>query len=218
MTEVGGYWGPSQTYPSKTILTRTDALPATDADDRAVADTAQGIPVSQLRKLDTSGMKIIAVKDVPELRDLIATAWLRTQATNETAGTDVPDNAPQNIYATVEVGGKVVATLYNGGSCAMTNAAAATAGDLPNSGGGPDLAQSRRIHCKGCGWHDQKSLDRDHPVAMDSSPEQFAKLYARATRRRLPERHAGKREGRGAAGCGLSNHAGAPGVSTNFST
>jgi hypothetical protein len=145
MTGVGGYWSPSQTYPSKTILTRTDALPATDADDRAVANPAQGIPVSQLRKLDTSGMNIIAAKDVPELRDMIATAWLRTQAAaKQAAVTDVPDNAPQNIYATIEVGGKVVATLYNGGSCAMTNAAAATAGDLPDSpGGGPDLAQSR---------------------------------------------------------------------------
>ena len=72
--------------------------------------------------------------------------WLATQAANSAAATDVPDNAPQNIYATVKVNGKVVATLYNGGSSVMTNAAAATVGDLqdpPGLNGGPDLAQSR---------------------------------------------------------------------------
>jgi len=57
----------------------------------------------------------------------------------------VPDNAPQNIYAQVKVDGKVVATLYNGGSSMMTNAAAATVGDLQDPPGllGPDLAQWR---------------------------------------------------------------------------
>ena len=63
-----------------------------------------------------SGLKIISVRDNPELRDLMASNWLRMQAANATAATDVPDNAPQNIYATVKVDGKVVATLYNGGS------------------------------------------------------------------------------------------------------
>ena len=43
------------------------------------------------------------------------------QAAQSAFATDVPDNAPQNIYATVKVNGKVVATLYNGGSTAMTN-------------------------------------------------------------------------------------------------
>ncbi|HYI28701.1 MAG TPA: hypothetical protein VD863_12725 [Bradyrhizobium sp.] len=60
--------------------------------------------------------------------------------------TEVLDNAPQNIYATVKVNGKVVATLYNGGSSMMTNAAAGAVGDLqdpPGLNGGPDLAQAR---------------------------------------------------------------------------
>ena len=58
----------------------------------------------------------------------------------------MPDNAPQNIYATVKVNGKIVATLYNGGSSVMTNDAAAKVGDLqdpPGLNGGPDLAQRR---------------------------------------------------------------------------
>jgi len=96
--------------------------------------------------LDISKLKIISVRDNPELRDLMASNWLRMQAANLAAATDVPDNAPQNIYATVKVDGKVVATLYNAGSVAMTNQAGAMVGDLqdpPGLRGGPDLAQWR---------------------------------------------------------------------------
>src|SRR6185436_13720741 len=96
--------------------------------------------------LDISKLKIISVRDNPELRDLMASNWLRMQAANLAAATDVPDNAPQNIYATVKVDGKVVATLYNAGSVAMTNQAGAMVGDLqdpPGLIGGPDLAQWR---------------------------------------------------------------------------
>jgi uncharacterized membrane protein YebE (DUF533 family) len=57
----------------------------------------------------------------------------------------VSDDAPQNTYAQVKVGGKVVATLYNGGSSTMTNEAAAKVGGLQDLPGlsGPDLAQWR---------------------------------------------------------------------------
>jgi hypothetical protein len=41
-------------------------------------------------------LKIISVRDNPELRDLMASNWLRMQAANSAAATDVPDNAPQN--------------------------------------------------------------------------------------------------------------------------
>jgi len=77
----------------------------------------------------------------------MAESWLRKKAADVV--TDVPDNAPQNIYATVKVNGKVVATLYNGGSSAMTNDAAGKVGDLqdpPGLNGGPDLAQWRAEH------------------------------------------------------------------------
>ena len=93
-----------------------------------------------------SGLKIMSVRDNPELRDLMASNWLTMQAANAAVATEVPDNAPQNIYATVKVNGKVVATLYNSGSSAMTNDAAAKVGDLqdpPGLNGGPDLAQWR---------------------------------------------------------------------------
>ena len=145
MVSAGSYVRPTQASPS--ILTRADALPVTGADASTAAGNAKpGFAVSDLKQLDTSGLKAISIKDNPELRDRMAMAWLATQAANLAAATEVPDNAPQNIYATVKVNGKVVATLYNGGSVAMTNAAAATVGDLqdpPGLNGGPDLAQSR---------------------------------------------------------------------------
>ena len=146
MAGVGSYLRPAQTYPSRTTLTPADALPAADADVGTAADDAkQGIPVSALKKLDSSGLKIVSAKDNPELRDQMATMWLNMRADESAMATEVPDNAQQNIYATVKVKGKVVATLYNGGSSAMTNDAAAKVGDLPDPGsnGGPNLAQSR---------------------------------------------------------------------------
>jgi hypothetical protein len=130
-------------------LTPADALPATAADESTAANARPGIPVSAVRKLDASGLKMFSIKDNPELRDRLATHWLDMQAAQSNSATDVPDNAPQNIYATVKVNGKVVATLYNGGSSVMTNEAAAKAGDLqdpPGLIGGPDLAQSRAEH------------------------------------------------------------------------
>jgi hypothetical protein len=147
MAGVGSYLRSAQTYPSRTTLTPADALPAADADVGTAADDAkQGIPVSALKKLDSSGLKIISVKDNPELRDQMATNWLNMRADESAMATEVPDNAPQNIYATVKVNGKVVATLYNGGSSAMTNDAAAKVGNQDPPGlmnGGPNLAQSR---------------------------------------------------------------------------
>ena len=146
ISPAASYLRPAQTQPSRTILTPADALPVPDADASKAADNAkQGIPISEVRKLDNSGLKIISVADHPELRDRMATTWLNMQAAQSRLATDVADNAPQNIYATVKVNGKVVATLYNGGSSAMSNAAGAV-GDLqdpPGLNGGPDLAQSR---------------------------------------------------------------------------
>jgi hypothetical protein len=128
-------------------MTPADALPVAGADTGTAAEPEkQGIPVSALKKLDTSGLKIISAKDNPELRDRMATMWLDTQAAESAFAMEVPDNAPQNIYATVKVNGKVVATLYNGGSSAMTNDAAGRVGNLqdpPGLNGGPDLAQRR---------------------------------------------------------------------------
>src|SRR5262249_11521579 len=119
-------------------------LPAADA-DKAATKAKPGIPVSAVKLLDISGLKITSIRDNPELRDQMATNWLNMQAAQARFATDVPDNAPQNTYATVKVNGKVVATLYNGGSAAMTNAAAAMADlqDPPGLTGGPDLAQWR---------------------------------------------------------------------------
>lgn len=74
----------------------------------------------------------------------LATHWLIAHDTNEPQPA-VSDDAPENTFAQVKVAGKVVATLYNGGSSTMTNAAAAKIGKLedPPGLGGPDLAQWR---------------------------------------------------------------------------
>ncbi|WP_347337111.1 hypothetical protein [Bradyrhizobium lablabi] len=146
MAGAGSYLRSTQAFPSKTTLTPADALPVADADATAATGNAKpGIPVSAVKALDMSGLKIMSVRDNPELRDLMASNWLRMQAANSAAATDVPDNAPQNIYATVKVNGKVVATLYNAGSSAMTNDAAGKVGDWQDPPGllGPDLAQWR---------------------------------------------------------------------------
>jgi hypothetical protein len=146
IANAGSYLRPAQAYASRTFTT-ADALPTDGADaGTATGNAKQGIPVSALKAIDPSVLKIIPVKDLPELRDLMAENWLRVKTFNSAAATDVPDNAPQNTYATVKVNGKVVATLYNGGSVAMTNQAAAMVGDLqdpPGLNGGPDLAQWR---------------------------------------------------------------------------
>jgi hypothetical protein len=57
----------------------------------------------------------------------------------------VSDDAPENTYAQVKVNGKVVATLYNGGSATLTNGAAAVIDNLkdPERLFGPNLAQWR---------------------------------------------------------------------------
>jgi hypothetical protein len=144
---TGAYVSSAQTYASRT-LTPADALPAADADVGTADQEKRRIPVSELKKLDSAGLKIIAVKDLPELRDQMATNWLIMRAGELAMATEVPDNAPQNIYATVKVDGKVVATLYNGGSSWTTNAVGAKVGNLDpdrngSPPGGPNLAQWR---------------------------------------------------------------------------
>ncbi|MGY4499971.1 hypothetical protein ACVWYH_003902 [Bradyrhizobium sp. GM24.11] len=100
------------------------------------------IDVSQVRHVQ--GAKLISAADHPVLHDLMATNWLTTHdaSANQPA---VSDDASQNAYARVTVDGKVVATLYNGGSSTLTSEAAAKIGKLedPPDLSGPDLAQWR---------------------------------------------------------------------------
>ncbi|TWB65115.1 hypothetical protein [Bradyrhizobium sacchari] len=125
-------------------MSTSDAKPALQP---VVEDTTQAetsgfrIDVSQVKPLTA---KPISAADDPVLRDLMATHWLIAHETNAPQDV-VADNAPQNIYAQVKVDGKVVATLYNAGSSAMTNQAAAKIGRLEDPPGlsGPDLAQWR---------------------------------------------------------------------------
>ncbi|MDI3563885.1 hypothetical protein [Bradyrhizobium sp. Arg816] len=135
---ASSYLRPSSTSNSNPTSGVLSEAPAeTDA-----ATSAPGIDVSQLKPLQ--GAKPISVADNPVLRDLMATNWLMTHGASATQPA-VSDDAPENTYAQVKVDGKVVATLYNGGSSTMTNAAAAKIGKLEDPPGlsGPDLAQWR---------------------------------------------------------------------------
>ncbi len=146
IANIGIYYRSAPAQPPTKTLTPADALPPPDAASEAPGNARHGIPVSELKQIDTSKLKAVSITDLPELRDQMATHWLNMQAAEARMATEVPDNAPQNTYATVKVNGKVVATLYNGGCSVMTNAAAAAVGDLqdpPGLNGGPDLAQAR---------------------------------------------------------------------------
>jgi len=135
---ASNYLRPMQTLTANSIPRTTEAQSDIQTGTKT---TGLRIDVSQLKQLHA---KPVSVADIPFLRDLLATNWLRAQSMKDMQST-VPDNAPQNIYAQVKVDGKVVATLYNGGSSMMTNAAAATVGNLQDPPGllGPDLAQWR---------------------------------------------------------------------------
>jgi hypothetical protein len=135
------YLRPASAFGSNPILTPADAQPDGSATTDAGTSSFR-IDVSQLKPLQ--GAKFISAADDPVLRDLMATNWLMTHSASATQSF-VSDDAPQNTYAQVKVDGKVVATLYNGGSSTMTNEAGAKVGHLqdPPGLGGPDLAQWR---------------------------------------------------------------------------
>lgn len=128
---------PSSTSTSNSTFSLADASPVTTDSNTSNS----GIKVSDLKPLQAMAKPISAADD-PVLHDMLATNWL---IMHDTIAPTTADNAAQNTYAQVKVGGKVVATLYNGGSSAMTNQAAAAVGDLqdPPGLGGPDLAQWR---------------------------------------------------------------------------
>ncbi|WFU24601.1 hypothetical protein QA649_42545 [Bradyrhizobium sp. CB1717] len=124
----------------------TSTSNATSGLQPVVEDTTQAatggfrIDVSQIKPL--TGAKPISAADDPFLHDLMAMHWLMAHDTGA-AQPGVSDDAPENIYAQVKVGGRVVATLYNGGSSTITNAAASEIGKDPPGLSGPDLAQWR---------------------------------------------------------------------------
>ena len=162
-------------------LTPADASPAAEPDVSAAAVSAkQGSPVSALKAIDTKGMKIISAADNPELRDQMATNWLNMRAAKSAFATEVPDNAPQNVYATVKVNGKVVATLYNGGTSAMTNDAAqrseTSRPSRPEHRWRQCAAMACGVYREGHRRHDREGIHRDHTVRMDTAPGCFEDL------------------------------------------
>ncbi|MGY4510971.1 hypothetical protein [Bradyrhizobium sp. USDA 3650] len=127
---------------STSASNRTSSLQPAVPDATDAATDRFRIDVSQVKPL--TGAKSISAADNPHLRDLMATNWLMTHDTSATQSV-LSDDAPENAYAQVKVDGKMVATLYNGGSSTMTNEAAAKIGKLddPPDLNGPDLAQWR---------------------------------------------------------------------------
>ena len=223
MAGASRYLRPAQTYPSKTTLTPADALPVADGDvGTAAGNTKQGIPISAVKAISISGMKLISTEGTPELRDRIATNWLNMRAAEASFATEVPDNAPQNIYATVKVNGKVVATLYNGGSSVMTNDAAAQVGELKDPpgliNGGPNLAQWRAEYiAKATGG----MIEKASTAIMQSEWTPRPDVSRNYTRSQLDAAYqAMVAEGQKATAQQLAGYAtahGASGVSTDFS-
>jgi hypothetical protein len=84
IANAGSYLRFAQAPPSRTTLTTADALPVAEAEASTAAGNAKpGIPGSPLKALDVSDLRTIS-KDNPELRDVMATAWLKIQALNST--------------------------------------------------------------------------------------------------------------------------------------
>ncbi len=171
------YPRPASTINSRPIVPQANVVQAPATTDASTGNS--GIKVTDLKPL--LGMaKPISVADDPSLRDMLATNWLIMQNANATPTTPA-DNAPENVYAEVKVSGKVVATLYNGGSSWMTNQAAAGVGDLedPPSLGGPDLAQWRaENYAKRLGGTIEKAptaISQSQWTPRESSPTTFSR-------------------------------------------
>jgi hypothetical protein len=111
-SNAANYPRPAQDFTPARTLTRADAIAA--ADVSPVPDQKPGIPISQLKALNPGPI----IRADQAMLDQWAVGWLSAQSAAATAA--VSDDAPQNTYAQVKVGGKVVATVFNGGSSTMT--------------------------------------------------------------------------------------------------
>lgn len=135
--------GPAISNLMQHFLMRAQSAPrAATPGGTSSAPASGGIPAATLTPLAIiPGM---LKRDPPEVEqaalDRSAAEFLRMNEVPE----GPPDNAPENIYARVIVGGKVVATLYNGGGAETTHEAArAYDWAAEPKIGGPDLAQLR---------------------------------------------------------------------------
>lgn len=142
---ISGLSNATSTYLRSASTSNSNATSGVLSEVAAATDAETGgfrIDVSQVRHVQ--GAKLISAADHPVLHDLMATNWLATHDASASQPA-VSDDASQNAYARVTVDGKVVATLYNGGSSTLTNEAAAKIGKLedPPDLSGPDLAQWR---------------------------------------------------------------------------
>jgi hypothetical protein len=84
------------------------------------ATALPSMPTDNVRQLDLSGVPLYKFTLIPN---------------------DPPDAAPDNLYAQVKVGDRVMAKIYNGGTVEMLDDAQAP--ELAQQGTGPQLAQAR---------------------------------------------------------------------------
>lgn len=104
---------------------------------------SNGYGAMQIGRLqDVPGMKISRID--PAMQQEMEEVWKNQFR----IPTGKADNDPSYVYATVKVGGKVVATIYNSGGTATSNATYGQVKNLPSMGEaetltGPALAEKR---------------------------------------------------------------------------
>lgn len=110
-----------------------------------------GIPLSDAQPLDMSKAKRVAIwEQSEELYGRYMQAVESVLESNHAVHPDTSSNPTYAAFATVQVGGKVVAEIDNHGWVMTSNALGATLGNLPDSVqgviSGPALAQARAEH------------------------------------------------------------------------
>lgn len=131
---------------------------------------AQPIALGSIKKLGSLNLQVYKLP--PE--------WAGINAVKEQYKIPVgkPDNHPDNIYATVKVNGKVVATLYNSGGAEMSNAGYGRIKNLPSMGKdekliGPALAQKRADEiAKALGGTVEKNSTAQNQAQWQNRPAQ----------------------------------------------
>lgn len=121
------------------------ALPKSNAEIERCMQGVSPVSIINSSRIDVSQVKQLPMPKAVKLSDDQIAEMRKMKERMYTRPVGPPDNAPENIYATVKVDGKVVATLYNSGGSATSNAVGAKLGDMlmHPDGSGPQLAQSR---------------------------------------------------------------------------
>lgn len=107
-----------------------------------------GIPVNSVNAIDLSNVKMFKVSEAdPKLYKQMVESQERFLESRHTTRPDVSNHPHTKPYATIEVGGKTVATIYNSGGVSSSNALGAKIHNLLSKSDsnltGPEGAQER---------------------------------------------------------------------------